>query len=322
MPRIALFFNLMSVALPEHPMCFQIMRLMTKRVFCSIMTYYFVMLYWLGAHTAASQSLDTLQLAKRVLPGAQVEIYKSVGLADLRASIVFPPGYHKGKDYPAMVFFFGGGWVRGTVTQFEEMCHYFADRGMVTIAFDYRVFGRHHTTPVEAVQDARSAMRWVRWNASRLGIRPDRIVAVGGSAGGHLALATALLDQLNEPGEDTTIVTKPTALVLFNPVTRTTKGGYGYERLGENAEALSPVAHVRLGLPPAILFHGEDDTTVPINNAEEFCERMQAVGNICELHRFAGQKHGFFNTNKEINKQIISMVDQFLTRRGYLQEKY
>lgn len=268
---------------------------------------------------ATAQNPDTLQLAKRILPGAQVEIYKSVGAADLRASIVFPPGYRQGKDYPAMVFFFGGGWARGAVTQFKEACHYFAGRGMITIAFDYRVSGRHNTTPVEAVQDARSAMRWVRINAPRLGIRPDQIVAAGGSAGGHLALSAALLDHINEPGEDTGVSPKPAALVLFNPVTKTTEGGYGYERLGDKAKALSPVDHVHPGVPPAILFHGESDTTVPIGNAEEFCARMLSAGNICELHRFAGQKHGFYNTDKKLNRQIIDIVDQFLTRMGYLQ---
>ncbi|WP_157634690.1 alpha/beta hydrolase [Spirosoma panaciterrae] len=277
-----------------------------------------VILWLLRPCITSAQSRDTGQLAQRVLPGAQVEIYKRVGLTDLRASIVYPPDYQSGKTYPAIVFFFGGGWIRGSVTQFENACRYFANRGMIAVAFDYRVSSRHKTTPFEAVQDARSAMRWVRKNASRLGIQSDRIVASGGSAGGHLALATALLDRINEPGEDTSVSTKPNALVLFNPVTKTTAGGYGYERLGDRAEDLSPVAHVQPGTPPAIVFHGEADTTVPIQNAEEFCERMKAAGNLCELHRFAGQKHGFFNNNPELNKQIIGLTDQFLTRLGYL----
>jgi acetyl esterase len=283
---------------------------------------YAVMGLWLfGCCVASAQSRDTLQLAQRILPHAQVEIYKQAGQTDLRASIVYPPNYKPGQTCPALVFFFGGGWIRGSVTQFEKACHYFADRGMITIAFDYRVSSRQKTTPFEAVQDARSAMRWMRKNASRLGIQPDRIVAAGGSAGGHLALATAVLDGINEPDDDKSISTLPSALVLFNPVIKTTIGGYGHERLGDRAESLSPVAHVRPGIPPTIIFHGEADTTVPIQNAEEFCERMQAAGNRCELHRFAGQKHGFFNTNHELNKQIIDLVDQFLTQTGFLSPK-
>lgn len=275
----------------------------------------------LSPYMLPAQSLDTLQLAQRILPNAQVEIYKQIGQTDLRISIVYPPDQKPGQTYPALLLFFGGGWVRGKVTQFDETCRYFAKRGMITMSVDYRVSSRQKTTPVESVQDARSAMRWVRQNASRLGIQPDRIVAGGGSAGGHLALATALLDQINEPGEDTSVSPRPNALVLFNPVAKTTAGGYGYERLGDRAEALSPVAHIRSGTPPTIIFHGEADTTVPIQNVEEFCQRMQGAGNTCELHRFAGQKHGFFNYaagSETIYNQVISLTDQFLTRLGYL----
>ncbi|MCE7042820.1 alpha/beta hydrolase [Dyadobacter sp. CY312] len=157
------------------------------------------------------------------------------------------------------------------MTQFEKACSYFSKRGMITITADYRVSSRQKTKPFEAAQDGRSAMRWVRKSGDRLGIKADRIVAGGGSAGGHLALATAFLDHINEPGEDTSVSTKPSAFVLFNPVTITTEGGYGYDRLGDRAKSLSPVEYVRPGAPAAIIFHGEADTTVPIRNADEFC---------------------------------------------------
>ena len=89
---------------------------------------------------------------------------------------------------PAIVFFFGGGWSQGTVTQFTPQAKHFAERGMVAILADYRVFRRHGTTALEAMADARSAVRWVRANASKLGVDPNRIVAAGGSSGGHIAL--------------------------------------------------------------------------------------------------------------------------------------
>lgn len=280
--------------------------------------------FWLGfllllAVSASGQ--DTLQLSQRILPDAQVEIYKRVGQSELRISIVYPPDRKPGQTYPALVLFFGGGWVRGRVTQFEKACRYFAKRGMITMTVDYRVASRHKTTPFEAAQDGRSAMRWVRANAGRLGIKPDRIVAGGGSAGGHLALATAFLDHINEPGEDTSVSPKPSALVLFNPVTKTTVGGYGYDRLGDRAKSLSPVEYVHPGTPPAIIFHGEADTTVPIQNADEFCQRMTDAGNICELNRFPGKKHGFANDvpgNEAVYNEVIDLTDQFLTRLGYL----
>lgn len=270
-----------------------------------------------------AQQPDTLQLAQRILPGAKVEIYKQIGSTQLHISIISPPDTNVNAAYPAAVFFFGGGWRRGTVKQFEEMCHSLASRGMVALAVDYRVSTRQNSTPIQSVQDAKSAMRWIRKNAERLHVQPDRIVAFGGSAGGHLALSTAVLKGFNEVGEDTTISTRPNALVLFNPVVKTTVGGYGHEWLAENAEALSPVAHLQEGAPPTIIFHGEADTTVPITNAEEFCRKMHALGNDCELYRFAGQKHGFFNAlpkDSPIYKEITTRLMQFLKKYRYLEK--
>ena len=70
--------------------------------------------------------------------------------------------------------------------------------GMVGMVADYRVSSRHKTTPFDCVKDAKSAVRWARRNAERLGIDPDRLAVGGGSAGGHLAAATATVDGLNE----------------------------------------------------------------------------------------------------------------------------
>lgn len=274
-----------------------------------------------SSYVVVAQLSDTLQLSQRVLPGAQVEIYKQVGESELRISIFSPPAHLKKNAYPAAIFFFGGGWRRGTVKQFEDWCHVLAERGMVTLAVDYRVSTRHKSTPIQSLQDAKSAMRWVRKNAARLHIQPDSIVAFGGSAGGHLALAAAVLSGFNEPSEDTSLSEKPNALVLFNPVVKTTLGGYGHEWLAENAGALSPVAHLQKGVPPTIIFHGEADTTVPITNVEEFCQKMHSLGNDCELYRFAGQKHGFFNSlpkDSFIYKEINTRIEQFLIKYGYL----
>src|SRR5690606_36825431 len=121
----------------------------------------------------------------------------------------------------AIVFFFGGAWTMGTVEQFVPQATHLAARGMVAIVADYRVFGRHGTSAFEAIADARSAIRWVRGHAQELGIDPDRIAAGGGSAGGHLAASTALLDGPDDPGDDLRVSARPSALVLFNPAVDT-----------------------------------------------------------------------------------------------------
>lgn len=284
-----------------------------------------VVLALFGWQAGYGQSKDTLQLPMRVLSDARIETYKRVGETDLRLSIVYPPDYKAGQSYPAIVFFFGGGWVNGDIRQFEPQCHHFARRGMVAIAADYRVKGRHGTTPADAVRDGRSALRWLRGHARQVGIDPNRLVAAGGSAGGHVALGTALLSGFDDPADDPTVSSCPTALVLFNPVVKTTPGGFGYERMGTHAraEALSPVAHIRPGLPPTLILHGTADEAVPVGNVNEFCRQMQSMGNTCELHTFPDQKHGFFNYTRDrtLYEQTLWLADRFLVGLGYIAAK-
>src|SRR3989442_543708 len=81
------------------------------------------------------------------------------------------------------------GRTSGAVGQFVPQSRYLAERGMVAIVADYRVFARHATSPFEAIADAKSAIRWVRSHAKALHIDPSRIAAGGGSSGGHIALS-------------------------------------------------------------------------------------------------------------------------------------
>ena len=118
---------------------------------------------------------------------------------------------------PAIVFFFGGGWNAGSPNQFEEHCKYLAERGMVAVTVEYRVRSRHGVKVEQCISDARSAMRWVRGNAEKLGVDPNRFASGGGSAGGHLASMVALTDDFDEPDEDPYIRATSDALVLFNP---------------------------------------------------------------------------------------------------------
>jgi acetyl esterase/lipase len=117
----------------------------------------------------------------------RVETYGKIDSTELKLWIFgeTEPNFKK----PAIVFFFGGGWSSGSPAQFEKQSQHFAKRGMIAIAVDYRVKSRHGVQVVECVKDAKDAIAWVRKNATRLGIDPDKIAASGGSAGGHLAAA-------------------------------------------------------------------------------------------------------------------------------------
>ena len=265
-------------------------------------------------------------------PEAQAETYKTIGDVELRLW-VFNPEEHQAVDRrPAIVFFFGGGWRGGTPGQFRAQCEYLADRGMVAIAADYRVSSRHGVKANECVADARSAMRWIRANSERLGIDPDRIAAGGGSAGGHLAVATACLERHDDPNDDLSVSARPDALVLFNPavVLAPVPGAFELpedrlaglqERMGAEIRSMSPYHQVRPGMPPAIIFHGEADTTVPYRTIELFRDKMEDQGNRCTVVAYEGAGHGFFNFGRNDNAYFIDTVnkmDQFLVSLGYL----
>ncbi|MGB0583163.1 MAG: alpha/beta hydrolase, partial [Limisphaerales bacterium] len=224
---------------------------------------------------------------------------------------------------PAIVFFFGGGWSGGTPTQFEQHSRYLASRGMVAMVADYRVKSRQKTPPSACVKDGKSAVRYIRSNAKRLGIDPKRIAAGGGSAGGHVAAATGMLDWLDdEADKDKWTSSKANALALFNPVYDNGPGGYGHDRVKDYWKEISPAHNITRDDPPAIVFLGTKDSLIPVATGKKFKADMEKAGLKSELHLYEGQPHGFFNERKggtEIFLDTLRKTDAFLVSIGYLE---
>jgi acetyl esterase len=260
------------------------------------------------------------------IQGAESRIFKTIGDTKLRLHIFQPSRINDSSRLPAIIFFFGGGWQGGRVTQFVPQCRYLAERGMVSIVADYRVERRQGVMPFECVADARSAVRWVRIHAAELGIDEKRIVAGGGSAGGHLAACTALINDFNEKDEDGNISSVPNALVLFNPVLDVPEIVHELpvklvNALHDREKEISPVHHMYSGVPPTIIFHGTADDAVPFHQATRFCEDMRKYGNRCEVIPFEGLGHGFFNYYGGKNPAFGITMDstvKFLITIGFL----
>lgn len=267
--------------------------------------------------------------AERSEPTRKV-VYKTVGDVDLALHVFEPDGHAATDRRPAIVFFFGGGWRSGSPSQFYPHAEYLASRGMVAMAADYRVSSRHNVKAVDCVADARSAIRWVRENADRLGADPERIAAAGGSAGGHLAACAGTLSPADP--EDPNSPSKPNALVLFNPVvvlapvddeTALDLGRMKNleERMGADPLTLSPYHHIAPGVPPTLIFHGKDDATVPYRTVQAFTKAMNEAGNRCELVGFDGKGHGFFNFSRGDGVAYLATLvhmDRFLQSLGFL----
>lgn len=263
---------------------------------------------------------DKMMHEQAQLSDASAFTYKTAGNAELLLYVFSPAPQQRTGACPALVLFFGGGWKTGEPVQFVRHASYLASRGMVVVCADYRTYSKYGTSPFECVADAKSAVRWIRAQADKLGVDTHRVAAGGGSAGAHIAAGTAILNGIEEDGADTSTSCVPDALVLYNPVLDTTETGYGSRTIGERAHELSVQHHVQAGAPPTVIFHGLDDKTVPHANAVAFAERMSELGNHCRLFSYEGQGHGFYIKGEPIYfETVLQETDRFLTSLGWLQ---
>jgi acetyl esterase/lipase len=246
------------------------------------------------------------------------QLYRKAAEGELYLHVFYPEGWKASDKRPIIVFFFGGGWKNGSYTQFVPQAEYFASRGIVAACADYRIASKHKTTPDKAVEDARAAIRWVRGNARKLGIDPEKVIGSGGSAGGHLAACTALLDRFDAEGDDKKWSCKPNALVLYNPALNVSEMKMVDGDGKDIAKAISPTLFLKKGTPPALIFFGTADRMLGMG--EEYIKKASELGVKAELYTADKQPHGFFNREPWL-QVTTKKADEFLTALGYLEGK-
>ena len=254
--------------------------------------------------------------------GGERHVYKKVGDVALPLYVFKPEGHKPEAKAPAIVFFFGGAWTTGSPEQFEPYCRDLASRGMVTVTVEYRVSSRHPVKVEDCIEDAKSAMRWVRGNALKLGIDPNRIASGGGSAGGHLAACLAVIDDFNADSDDLEVNTKPNAMVLFNPAL----GGIAASVVGKRTrgpvEKAFPLTYASKKQPACIMFFGTNDAL--LEGAQRYRKASVEAGNDCKIVTYEGQGHGFFNHGRSGGKYYnltLTETDRFLVKLGWLSSK-
>lgn len=249
--------------------------------------------------------------------------YKKIDTISLNLHIYKPLNFSKDSTYNCILFFHGGAWNNGSPKSFHRQAMYFASRGIIAISTEYRINSKHSTTPFEAVEDAKSAMRYLRKHAQDLNINPNMIAAGGGSAGGHLAAACALIEGLDNTKEDLTISTVPNALVLLNPVIDNgPDGGFGYNRFKNRYKEISPIHNITKNAPPTIILNGTKDEFVPVKVIDNYKSKMEAVGSRCDVIFYEGVGHAFFA--KPPTKYFVETTyesDLFLISLGFLKAK-
>jgi len=233
----------------------------------------------------------------------EVHVYREIAGRALELELVRPAGGMQPR--PAVLFFHGGGWRLGSRELLLPQCEFLASRGAIGVSAGYRLAREDAgTTPMDCVDDALHAVRWLRANAAPLGVDPARIAAGGGSAGGQMAAAVAAI---GEP---------LAALVLFNPALALD----GSPRLPFMGDAC-PAWEVDARLPPTLIQHGTADRLVPIDHVRRYAERLRAAGGSCELVEYEGMPHAFFNRPAPEGRrdETLTALAAFLGALGWLE---
>lgn len=274
-------------------------------------------------HITTSLAQEAVVLSKKL-------VYKKIDGQELHVDMFYTESSQQKNGNTAIAFFHGGGWVFGDPSEFYEACRRYAKKGYVTFSFQYRLsrnedgtYPRPEVTPVESTKDARSAIRWLRKNAEMLKINPEKIVVGGQSAGGQLALGTALLDSVNENTDNLKISPVPNALLLFSSNVNTLEPWIDM-LLGDRRNeiwSISPYHHLKKNMPPAIAFRGEEDDQVLPYIVDMFRAKTLELGNYFELHSYPGRKHYLGEGNKNyaryFDEEILEKTDIFLAKFGF-----
>ncbi|MES2390978.1 MAG: alpha/beta hydrolase [Acidobacteriota bacterium] len=256
-------------------------------------------------------------VATKVPVGTKV-VYESIGGQDLSLYVIGPSGQGAGAKRPAMLFFHGGAWVGGPLNEFDRQAEYLAGRGVVCIQVEYRFAERGPEGTIRpSVQDAKSAMRWVRAHAGELGIDPHRVGASGGSAGGQLAAYLGMMTGEDNPGDDASIPFRPDLMVLFNPAIDLGPQGCCPGRAHGDYKAFSPLYHVHGGVPPTLILQGDADKLVPPQMIQGFVEDMKKAGNEISVVMYPGVGHGFFIFRDNFYLSL-EQADRFLAAHGWI----
>lgn len=273
-------------------------------------------------NTSYAKIIDSIYIeSANSYKGHLIKSYKIVDGFKLDLHIFLPDTSYQRKKRPVMVYFSGGSWTEGTPEWDFYNCANYARKGWVAVAVEYRVADRYETTPFEAVKDARSAIRWLRENAADYNIDPNRIVASGNSAGGHLVLTTALANELNESTDNLSFSPVPNLLLvnsgvydlLFDGSTNWINRGLKDKSV---VTKISPQQLLKTRLPPILIIHGTNDQSVDYTSAKLFAEEMKRLDNEFEFQTLEGAPH-YIWYDRRFSGKVASFRKEFLRKYGY-----
>jgi acetyl esterase/lipase len=233
---------------------------------------------------------------------------------------------------PAVILIHGGGWSGGSKKDFRDGAKGFAQQGYVAVTVEYRLAPKHKW-PAQ-IEDVKCAVRWLRANAKKYQIDPDRIVAEGASAGGHLALMLGFTDAKDgfegKGGNADQSSNVQLVINLFGPTDLTQPGWSDLveklfvdlldgsrDKIPEAYKKASPVTYLRKGAPPVLTFHGTKDPLVPYDQAKLLDKALRDAGVVSQLETIDGKGHGDWSAEEWLRdiKVTVEFLDKNLKKK-------
>ncbi len=251
-------------------------------------------------------------------------VYGHAGEQDLKLNLATPKGLTH--PAPAVVWIHGGAWRGGKREDFDGVIRQSAEHGYVSVSISYRLVPKH-LFPAQ-IEDCKCAVRWLRENAKRLNVDPDRIGVVGASAGAHLAMLLGAMDSgdgLEGQGGSANQSSRVQAVVSFCGPTNLQSdfpdasknlvadfvGGPAKEK-ADVAKAASPISYVNKDDPPMLLIQGTKDPLVPHDQAVQMVEALTAAGVPGRVELLIGEGHGWPGQHERVMAATFTFLDEYL----------
>ena len=289
----------------------------------SVVQYVNIVLLTAVALPAQDTAADWASLVGQRFRAERDVVYRTVDGVSLKLDLYVP---YKPVSGPSVLYIHGGGWQTGSKEQYVLWYLPYLQLGLPVVAIQYRLSG---VAPAPAaVEDCRCAFRWVARNGAKYGIDPARIVITGGSAGGHLALMTAFLDEsFDEPCGDSGPPPKAAAVINYygatdmahllglgrDYLTRWFRGSPDPEVL---ASRISPLTWVRPGVPPVLTLHGDADQSIPYEHATRLHGALAKAGVVNQLITIRGGAHGRHTWSDADTLRVQRAIRSFLKKQG------
>src|SRR5581483_9476860 len=243
------------------------------------------------------------------------------GGRELRCNVYHPP--QEGTNRPGVLLVHGGGWASGDRMELHGYGILLGRIGYVCVATEYRLSGESKW-PAQ-IHDVKACLRWMRANATTLGIDPEKIAVSGNSAGGHLSLllaGTPGVAEFEGDGGNPGVPTHVAACIAYYAPAQLYRRGEALEPFMETlfgrgadvavARRASPIEYAAQ-MPPTLLITGNKDELVPVESSFRMYEALGGSGVPAELHVYADAPHAF-DAIPDFGRQTATIMSLFLDR--------